>query len=82
MLFIELTAPRIYLSRSRSLSRQPANPLDNDGCSAINAGWFAKDALKTDSDPRIRRMVILSALWALAWLVGLIIWVSYYQKNR
>ncbi|XP_045610509.1 gamma-secretase subunit pen-2 isoform X2 [Procambarus clarkii] len=52
---------------------------------AINAMWFFKEAFWTPPYPeqkQIRKYVIISAVGALVWLVGLISWVVVFQQNR
>eukprot|EP00039_Didymoeca_costata_P001263 m.51119 g.51119 ORF g.51119 m.51119 type:complete len:99 (-) comp10710_c1_seq1:1310-1606(-) len=49
---------------------------------AINAVWFSPYAFHADSDPRIRRMVIISAIGALIWLIVLSVWGTYFQAHR
>merc|ERR1712018_122326 len=57
---------------------------------AVNAVWFAMEAFGKSSgegeeNPHkgsIRNYVVASGIGALAWIVGLVVWVVVYTQNR
>ena len=51
----------------------------------INTVWFFRDAFcreQFEGQSLIRRSVVLSAIGALLWVIGLSVWVVMYQVNR
>eukprot|EP00035_Acanthoeca_spectabilis_P020377 m.432584 g.432584 ORF g.432584 m.432584 type:complete len:130 (-) comp17460_c0_seq1:249-638(-) len=47
----------------------------------INFFWFLPYAWQ-GSDPKLRRMTIISGIGGAVWIIIMAVWVSEYQKNR
>eukprot|EP00041_Stephanoeca_diplocostata_P005275 m.59242 g.59242 ORF g.59242 m.59242 type:complete len:99 (+) comp15676_c0_seq1:128-424(+) len=48
----------------------------------INTFWFFPFAVKSGADPKLRKMVVYSAIGSIIWVIIIAVWVSQYQQNR
>lgn len=51
----------------------------------VNAVWFYKEAFRKpefEGQKTIKKLVIMSGIGALVWLVGLITWITIFTINR
>eukprot|EP00051_Salpingoeca_urceolata_P026998 m.479627 g.479627 ORF g.479627 m.479627 type:complete len:99 (-) comp21531_c0_seq1:112-408(-) len=48
----------------------------------VNAVWFGQEAFKSGGNPQMKKYVIMSAIGALAWAIGLGVWAATFQAKR